>query len=464
MTSAACTTRSATTALAAVLCLALCVCAPRPVTAAPPPESFADVVRTVKPAVVNIFSTRLVRGPGSTGDPAEDFFRHFFGEGPPRVQRQQSLGSGFIIDRDGHIVTNAHVVQQAEQIRVKLSNREEYDAEVVGTDPKTDVAVIKIKPRKELPVARLADSDTLEVGDWVIAIGNPFGLAETVTAGIVSAKGRVIGAGPYDDFIQTDASINPGNSGGPLVNARGEVVGINTAIFSRSGGSVGIGFAIPINHARRIAEDLRGGGRVVRGWLGLSVQEVTPELAETFGLGEPRGALIVDVEAGGPAARAGLQRGDVLLTYNGVAITNSHQIPALVAETAVGNVAELTVLRDRSERRMTITVAEQPSAKTARPQVREPSADWGIQVTDLTASLARRLGVPRDTRAVVVSEVAPGSPAEEAGLEPGDLLRQVDRKEVRSAKECDQALRRAGNTVLLLVQRGPALGFITLSR
>ncbi len=462
MTSPIPTTRSLAAALA--LGLALLVHAPRPVLAAPPPESFADVVRSVKPAVVNVFSTRLVRGPGSTGDPAEDFFRHFFGEGPPRAQRQQSLGSGFIIDRDGYIVTNAHVVQQAEQIRVKLSNREEYDADVIGTDPKTDVAVIKIKPRKDLPVVRLGDSDALDIGDWVIAIGNPFGLAETVTAGIVSAKGRVIGAGPYDDFIQTDASINPGNSGGPLVNIRGEVVGINTAIFSRSGGSVGIGFAIPINHARRVADALRGGGRVVRGWLGVGVQAVTPELAESFGLAEPRGALIVDVEAGGPAAKAGLQRGDVLLTYNGVTITDSHQIPTLVADTPVGSVVELTVLRDRREQRLRIKVAEQPSGKTAQPQAREPSADWGIRVTDLTASVARRLDLPRGTRAAVVSEITPGSPADDAGLEPGDLIRQVDRNEVRSAKECDRALRRAGDTVLLLIQRGPALGYVTLAR
>ena len=266
------------------------------------PESFSEVARAAKPTVVNIFSTRTVRPQGPTGDPNDpfnEFFRRFFGEMQP--QRQQSLGSGFIVSKDGYIVTNAHVVQMADQIRVKLSNREEYDAKLVGVDDKTDVALVKITPHHELPVARLGDSETLEVGDWVVAIGNPFGFAQTVTAGIVSAKGRVIGAGPYDDFIQTDASINPGNSGGPLLNTQGDVVGINSAIISRSGGSVGIGFAIPVNTARRIIDELRQHGRVVRGWLGLSVQDVTPALAQSFGLDHPQGALVVDTDPGGPS-------------------------------------------------------------------------------------------------------------------------------------------------------------------
>ena len=429
------------------------------------PESFAGVARSAKPAVVNIFSTRIVRAPGSTGDPTEDFFRRFFGEGlPQRAQRQQSLGSGFIISPDGYIITNAHVVQQAEQIRVKLSNRDEYDAKLVGIDPKTDVALIKVKPRQDLPVVSLGDSDKLEVGDWVVAIGNPFGLAETVTAGIVSAKGRVIGAGPYDDFIQTDASINPGNSGGPLLNTDGAVVGINSAIFSRSGGSVGIGFAIPINLAKHVVDALREHGKVVRGWLGVSIQDMSPSLAQSFGLDHPYGALVVEVEPGGPAAKAGLRRGDVIIEYNGTTIDESHQVPTLVAETAVGERATMKILRDGHEQTVTVTVAEQPSGRQARAERQPAKPSWGLTLTDPTPALLRRFGIPPGTRGAMVQEVQPDSPADAAELQPGDVIRQVDRQPVSNAKSCQQALDRDDERVLLLLQRGPTSGYIVMYR
>jgi serine protease Do len=432
--------------------------------AQPAPGSFAGVVKAAKPAVVNIFSTRLVRTQG-TGDPTEDFFRRFFGEAlPQRLQRQQSLGSGFIVSTDGYIATNAHVVQQAEQIHVKLANRDEYDAKLIGVDPTTDVALIKITPREDLPAVRMGDSEALEVGDWVVAIGNPFGLAATVTAGIVSAKGRVIGAGPYDDFIQTDASINPGNSGGPLLNIRGDVVGINSAIFSRSGGSIGIGFAIPINLARHVIDELRQRGKVARGWLGVNVQDLTPALAQSFGLDHPRGALVVEVAPGGPGAHAGLERGDVIVEYNGTPIEDSHQVPALVAESKVGEVAKVTVLRNGREQTLSLIIAAQPAERSARGEPQPAGSAWGLSLTDLTPGLARRFRIPPGVRGAMVRAVAGDSPAEEAGIEAGDVIRQVNQTPVTSARACQQALDRAGDQVRLLIQRGPNVGYSVLSR
>ncbi len=428
------------------------------------PESFASVAKAAKPAVVNIFSTRLVRTQG-TGDPNEDFFRRFFGEAlPQRLQRQQSLGSGFIVSSDGYIATNAHVVQQADQIHVKLANRDEYDATLIGVDPKTDVALIKIKPHEELPTAHLGDSEELEVGDWVVAIGNPFGLAATVTAGIVSAKGRVIGAGPYDDFIQTDASINPGNSGGPLLNTHGDVVGINSAIFSRSGGSVGIGFAIPINLARHVIDELRQHGKVARGWLGVSVQDLTPALAQSFGLDHPRGALVVEVVADGPGAHAGIARGDVIVEYNGTVIEDSHQVPALVAESKVGEIAQVKVLRNGQEQSLRMIIADQPSERSVRAERRPSGRDWGMTLTELTPALAQRFGIPAGVRGAAVSDLADGGPADNAGVEVGDVILQVDEQPVTSVRNCQQALEHVGNKVRLLIQRGPTTGYTVMAR
>jgi serine protease Do len=332
--------------------------------------NFADLAEQLQPTVLNISTTQAVKGPrrsfrGSPfprpfegQDPFEEFFEHFFGgAGPQRELRRRSLGSGVIINKDGHIVTNNHVVENATDIKISLSDKEEFDATVVGHNAKTDVALIKIEAKRDLPVAPLGDSYKLRVGEWVVAIGNPFGLGHTVTVGIASAKGRIIGAGPYDDFIQTDASINPGNSGGPLFNLNGEVVGINTAIVAAG---QGIGFAVPINIAKEILTQLREQGRVTRGWLAVQVQRVTPELAQSFGLERARGALVVDVQPNSPAEGAGIQRGDVILGFRGEEIEAMHELPHVVATTPPGTEVDLRLIRQGEERTVQVNVAEMP--------------------------------------------------------------------------------------------------------
>jgi len=324
----------------------------------PRPDSFPETVEAVKPAVVNISTTQAVPGRGrQPAEPFREFLERYFGESLPREQPRQSLGSGLIVEPDGYVLTNNHVVEGGRMIMVRLSDAEEYEARVVGTDPRTDLALLKIQGPREFPVARLGDSEGLRVGEWVLAIGNPFGLEQTVTAGIVSAKGRVIGAGPYDDFIQTDAAINPGNSGGPLFNARGEVVGINSAIFSQSGGSIGIGFAIPINLAKELIPQLKAKGRVSRGWLGVAIAPLTPELAQK--LGRP-GALVTDVVPSGPAAGAGVRAGDLIVAFQGQPIRRAGELPWLTAKTAVGSEVELMLLRDGKEQAVKVRLGELP--------------------------------------------------------------------------------------------------------
>src|SRR2546427_5608908 len=315
---------------------------------------FITRAKRMRPVVVNISTTQVSEGgqgfasPFGEEDPFGDFWRRFFGGPIPRgPQRQRSLGSGFIIDADGSILTNNHVVENAQKIVVKLSDEQEYEAKVLGRDPKTDIAIIKITTKTGLTAASLGDSDNLEVGEWVMAIGNPFGLDSTVTSGIVSAKGRHIGQGPYDNFIQTDASINPGNSGGPLINLRGEVVGINTAIFSRTGGNMGIGFAIPINLVKEVLPQLRGKGKVTRGYLGVLIQKVTPEIAESLGMDQFKGALVADVTKGGPAENAGIKVGDVIVEFDGKPVNDSAELPLLVARTPVGKTVPVKVIRDK---------------------------------------------------------------------------------------------------------------------
>ena len=426
---------------------------------------FVTLANKLKPVVVNISATQKVeRGTGpERGDPFGELQRRFFG-GPPRGQpRQQSLGSGFIIDPDGSILTNNHVVDNAKKIVVRLADQREFDARVVGRDPKTDIAVIKIEAKGELPAAPLGDSSRLEVGEWVVAIGNPFGLDNTVTAGIVSAKGRHIGAGPYDDFIQTDASINPGNSGGPLINLRGEVIAINTAIFSQSGGNIGIGFATPINLAKEILPQLKSKGKVTRGWLGVSIQEVTPDLATSLGLEQHRGGLVSDVTKNGPAERAGIKAGDVIVQFGDMEIKQANELPALVARLRPETTARVRLLRDKKELTLSVTVGELKEAEVVATA--KEKGELGLAVQKVTPDMAESLGLDR-AQGVVITGVEPGSLADEAGLQAGDVILEINRKAVRDLADYRKAVAetKKGARLLFLVKREGASLFVTLKR
>ncbi len=430
---------------------------------------FSGLVERLRPVVVNISTTSEVNGlenfMGPFHGPFKDFedpFERFFGPFR-RGFKQRSLGSGFVIDAGGFIITNNHVIENAEKIVVKIASSEEYEAEVVGRDSKTDIALIRIKGANGLTEAKLGDSDLLKVGEWVMAIGNPFGLESTVTAGIVSAKGRYIGAGNYDDFIQTDAAINPGNSGGPLINLRGEVVGINTAIFSRSGGNIGIGFATPINLAKELLPQLKKEGKVTRGWLGVMIQQVSPEIADSLGLDRPKGALVADVLEGGPAEKAGFKKGDVIVEYDGIEITASHDLPRLVARTTPGKHVKIKVIRDERELEVEVRIGkleeeEVPVAASGQ------SEKLGLGVQTLTPDIAGDLGLEEDTRGVVVTSVEPGGPADAAGLRRGDVILEVNRKPVSDVSAFRRAVKRApkGKSLLFLVRRGENTIFVAL--
>ncbi|MBM4261250.1 MAG: DegQ family serine endoprotease [Deltaproteobacteria bacterium] len=439
---------------------------------------FVSLAKRMKPLVVNISTTAVSEGRGGGGqdfgspfgeeDPFNDFWRRFFGgpggpggPGSRGPQRQRSSGSGFIIDRDGSILTNNHVVENAQKIVVKLSDDSEHEAKVVGRDPKTDIAVIKIEAKTSLPVAVLGDSDKLEVGEWVVAIGNPFGLDSTVTSGIVSAKGRHINAGPYDNFIQTDASINPGNSGGPLINLRGEVVGINTAIFTRSGGNIGIGFAIPVNLVKELLPQLRGKGKVTRGYLGVLIQKVTPEIADSLGMERGYGALVANVSKDGPAEKAGVKVGDVIVEFDGKEVKDSSELPIIVARTAVEKKVRMKVLRDKKEVILNVAVGElkEEEVVASAPE----KGELGMTVQRLTPQVAESLGLEK-TEGVVVTQVEPGSAADEAGIRRGDVILEIDRKAVRSVDEYKKSVAtiRKGRGVLFLVRRGESTLFLAL--
>jgi len=429
------------------------------------PISFADLAEQVAPSVTNIVVSKTVKGmnfripsPFGPGDPFGEFFKQF--QAPQAPQRQHGQGSGVIISPDGYILTNNHVVDDADEITVRLSDKRELKGKVVGRDPKTDLALVKVESSKPLPAARLGDSDRLRVGDWVVAVGNPFGLDHTVTAGIVSAKGRAL-AGPYDDFIQTDASINPGNSGGPLLNLQGEVIGINAQIVA---GGQGIGFAIPVNLAKSIVAQLKTKGGVSRGWLGVAIQDLTPEMADHFGIQGKEGALVADVTTGGPADEAGMKRGDVIVSYDGKPIQESHDLPIVVAGTPIGKKVEIKALRDGSPRTFAVKVGRLAEEQVARADgAGSGEAKLGLSVQDLTPEIARGLGIS-SLEGVVVAEVAPGSPAEDARIRRGDVIREVDQKPVRSTSEFVSAVRGAhkGDSVLLLVERGGEHLFIAV--
>ena len=431
------------------------------------PPSFATIAKRTMPVVVNI-STTAQRAPrGGSGDPIDEFFNRFFGESQPRDNSQRSLGSGILISKDGEILTSYHVVKNADAIKVRLADQSEYEARLVGKDDRTDLALIKIrKTNDSLPFARLGTSSQLDVGDWVMAIGNPFGLEHTVTAGIVSAKGRVIGAGPYDNFIQTDASINPGNSGGPLINAVGEVVGVNSAIFSQSGSNVGIGFAIPIDLAKKVVDHLRKNGKVVRGWLGIRAQDLSPQVAAISGLSHFAGQIqtVTEVTENSPAAEAGIKVGDVIVEFNGKALTKNPDLRAMIVDTAPGQKTTLKIVREKLERIVSIRIGELPDDDGSQ-QVEVRDAELGLRVQRITPETSRRLALS-SIKGVLVLEVQSGSPAEQVGIEPADVIREVNQKPVNNVKDFERAVRqgRRGDRILLLVQRGDNAVFFALKR
>jgi serine protease Do len=428
--------------------------------------SFAKLAEAVKPAVINV-SSQVKSGPsrpqrerGEREDPAEEFYRRFFGGDAPERGPRRGVGSGVIIDASGVALTNAHVVEGATSIEVVTLDGAKHKAKVLGADKKTDLAVLQLenggKPFSFIP---LGDSDETQVGDWVIAIGSPFGLQSTVTSGIISAKARQIGAGPYDDFLQTDAAINPGNSGGPLVNMRGEVVGINTAIVR--GGS-GIGFAIPSNMARRVATELRASGKVTRGWLGVSLQPLTSDLAESFGVKDAKGALVSDVAADGPAARAGLKSGDIIVEFNGKKIEDPGALARAVGLAKPGETGKLTLVRERQQKTFELKLGELPAERAASAPGGTGASGLGVTVGPVTPEIARELEL-KDTSGVVVMRVESGSAADEAGLQRGDVIVEVDRKPVKTVEDFQKLTSQAsGKQVLMRVQRGDGAIYVAM--
>jgi serine protease Do len=448
--------------------------------------SFAGVAKTAGPAVVHIRVEKAVKGSDMMQSFDEmfnnnPFFERFFGpqfrpdRQPKRQQKkftQQGQGSGFIFDKKGHILTNYHVVESADSITVILADKREFKAKVVGSDPQTDVALIKIEGAGDLPILPLGDSDALEVGEWAIAIGNPFGLEQTVTVGVISAKGRNrVGINDYESFIQTDAAINPGNSGGPLLNIRGEAVGMNSAIFSRSGGYMGIGFAIPINMVKEIETQLLKSGKVTRGWLGVSIQNVDEKLAKSFGLAKAGGILVSDVQDGTPAAKAGLRQGDIILKLNDAELADVGDLRNRVAMLEPGSKAALTLVRDGKEQRLDVTIGKQPDNfgkndenATGDETPGDVSGQYGLQLQELTPDLAARLGY-KPGQGVLIGGVEEGSVADLAGLKAGQLVEEVNRKPVKSVDEALAALKKsdAGKQALLKVRVGRGSQYVVLS-
>jgi serine protease Do len=450
--------------------------------ARPAPDGFADLANRLLPAVVNISTTQTVEGiempvvpPGS---PFEEFFKDFLEKNQPRQQRQRratSLGSGFIIDASGYVITNNHVIQDADEITVILQDESRLEAKVVGRDPKTDLAVLKVNPTGKLTAVTFGDSDALRVGDWVIAIGNPFGFGGTVTAGIISARGRDINAGPYDDFLQTDASINRGNSGGPMFNLDGQVIGINTAIFSPTGASIGIGFAIPANGAKPVIDQLIKHGQVRRGWLGVRIQGVTEEIADTLGLKTTSGALVASVIPGGPAESSEIKAGDVILEFDGKAIDQMRRLPRVVAETEVGRAVDVKLWREGKEKKVQVTIGalDEGEDKVAAaspnkdgPKQAESIEGLGISVAGLDERVRERFSLDEEAKGVVVTEVDPSGPAAEQGIKAGEVILEVSQEEVSNPEQIAakvKAARASGKRSILLLVEGPAgLRFIAV--
>lgn len=423
-------------------------------------SSYSHVVKKISPSVVKVTSISKARASGGQRNPLMDdpFFRRFFGEDPngrmPRAPREQGLGSGVIVTKDGYILTNNHVVENADVVKVSIgSDEKEYTAEVIGKDDKTDIAVIKIDA-KDLTPATAADSDILEVGDVVLAVGNPFGLGETVTMGVVSATGRVALGLEYENFIQTDASINPGNSGGALVDAMGRLVGINTAILSRSGGNQGIGFAVPINLARFVMESLVREGRVVRGFMGAMLQPVNSALAKQFQLGDASGALVSEVMTGTPASKAGLKEEDIILELDGKAVKDSRTLRLQISQIAPGTKVVLKVLRAGEKRKLDLVLGERPDnlASSGDRGGKDGNADAldGVTVADLDRATRAKYGIPAEVKGAVVIQVDEESASAEAGLKVGDVVREINRQPVTSADEAVELSGKAKEDAVLL--------------
>ena len=448
------------------------------------PESFADLAEELLPSVVNISTTQVIEGRSGMelpklppGSPFEDFFKEFLDRNQPqeRSRKATSLGSGFIIRDGSFVVTNNHVIQDADEITVILHDNTRLKAELVGRDPKTDLAVLKIKPKNGKRVGvKFGDSTVSRVGDWIMAIGNPFGLGGTVTAGIISARGRDINSGPYDDFIQTDASINRGNSGGPMFNLKGNVIGINTAIFSPSGGSVGIGFAIPSSVAEPVISQLIKHGEVKRGWLGVHIQAVTEEIAETLGLKESAGALVANVIPGGPAEKAKVQPGDVILKFNGKKVDKMRSLPRIVADTEVGKAVPVQIWRKNEMVTLQAKIEEldeatEVAAKNAGDKNKSQESSvkkLGLKLSSITAALTKKYSLDKDAKGVVVTKVDADGPAAEKGIRPGDVIVEISQKEAGGPSDVEdkvaEAEKAGRNSVLILLEGQGGLRFVAL--
>lgn len=474
--------------LAVVLLLALGLAglAPGPATTpaqAQPVASFADLAEKLSPAVVNISTAQTVEMPDHEGlpipegSPFEDLFRDFFGENGPGKggpRRVQSLGSGFVISPEGYIVTNNHVIEEADEITVNLNDGQSLEATVVGVDAKTDLALLKVEPTAPLPFVGFGDSDAVRVGDWVLAIGNPFGFSGSVSAGIISAINRDINAGPYDDFLQTDAAINRGNSGGPLFNLAGEVVGINSAIISPTGGSIGIGFAVPANLAKPVIEQLRKYGTTRRGWLGVRIQAVNEEMAEALGMDEPTGALVADVTPDSPAAEAGIEPGDVILKFDGQDVAEMRELPRIVADTEVEKTVRVVVFRKGKTQTLKVKVGllkEEEEVAAVPPQgglgETLAVADVGMTLAPMSEEARSQFGIGAEVSGVVVTEVTAGSAAAEKGVRPGDVVVEVGQEPVSDPAEVEakvaEAVAAGRKSVLFLIQSGADLRFVPLA-
>jgi serine protease Do len=451
------------------------------------PESFADLVENLQPAVVNVSTTQTMESGSEEGmefdfppgSPFKDFFDQFNrrrGEQEDRPRRAQSLGSGFIIDADGYVVTNNHVIEGADKITVTLFDDASYDAELIGRDTKTDLALLKIQADRKFPFVSWGNSDKMRVGDWVIAIGNPLGLGGTVTAGIVSARQRDIRSGPYDDYIQTDAPINRGNSGGPLFNVTGEVIGINTAIYSQSGGSIGIGFSIPSNLADGVIDQLRKFGTTKRGWLGVQIQQVTDEIAESLGLKETSGALVAGVLDNSPAKAAGMKEGDVILKFDGRDVNESRKLPRIVADTAVGKTVDVVVWRGGRKVTVDVTLGELEKfdeASLPKSSPEEPAKpversfdELGLSLSSITPTLAEEMGLEKDVEGVVITDIDPSSAAAENGLREGDVITEVFQERVLTPDAVEAKIKDARSrglrSILLTVKSGDDQRFVGL--